>query len=64
MQVTRWFRHFSVYIGGENLTGRRQKTPIVHADAPWSAQFGPTLVWGPVSGAMGYAGIRINIGRM
>ena len=64
VQVTRWFRHFSVYIGGENLTGRRQKTPIVHAEAPWSAQFDPTLVWGPVSGAMGYAGIRINIGRM
>lgn len=20
-QVTRWFRHFSLYIGGENLTG-------------------------------------------
>jgi outer membrane receptor protein involved in Fe transport len=63
-QVTRWFRHFSVYTGGENLTGRRQKTPIIHAEDPWSAQFDPTLVWGPVSGAMGYIGIRINIGRI
>lgn len=62
-QVTRWFRHFSIYIGGENLTGKRQRNPIISADDPWSAQFDSTLVWGPVSGAMAYAGIRINLGR-
>lgn len=28
-QITRWFRHFSVYIGGENLTGFRQKQTII-----------------------------------
>ncbi len=64
VQITRWFRHFSVYIGGENLTGFRQKNPIVAADRPWSRQFEPTLIWGPVNGAMAYAGIRINIGRI
>lgn len=62
-QVTRWFRHFSIYIGGENLTGRRQSNPIINAANPWSEQFEPTLVWGPVTGAMAYAGIRINLGR-
>lgn len=62
-QVTRWFRHFSIYIGGENLTGKRQKNPIIRPDEPWSGLFDPTLVWGPVSGAMAYAGIRINLGR-
>lgn len=62
-QVTRWFRHFSIYIGGENLTGKRQRNPIIAADQPWSELFDPTLVWGPVTGAMAYAGIRINIGR-
>ena len=63
-QVTRWFRHFSVYIGGENLTGVRQKQTIINAADPWSEKFDPTMVWGPVHGAMVYAGIRINIGRL
>ena len=62
-QVTRWFRHFSVYVGGENLTGFRQKTPIIAADRPWSTDFEPTMVWGPVHGAMFYAGLRLNLGN-
>ena len=63
-QVTRWFRHFSIYIGGENLTAFRQKQTIINATDPWSDRFDPTMVWGPVHGAMFYAGIRVNIGRM
>ena len=62
-QVTRWFRHFSVYVGGENLTGFRQKHTIIGADNPWSDRFDPTMVWGPVHGAMFYAGIRLNFGK-
>lgn len=62
-QITRWFRHFSIYLGGENLTGYRQHNPIIAAQQPWSSEFEPTLVWGPVSGAMAYLGLRINIGR-
>lgn len=46
-QITRWFRHFSVYVGGENLTGFKQKTPIISADNPWSREFEPTMIWGP-----------------
>lgn len=60
-QVTRWFRHWSVYVGGENLTAFRQKNPIIGAADPWSQSFDPTMVWGPVHGAMVYAGVRINI---
>ena len=62
-QLTRWFRHFSVYVGGENLTGFRQKHPIIHAEQPWSSSFDPTMVWGPVHGAVGYIGIRMNFGK-
>lgn len=61
LQVTRWFRHFSVYVGGENLTNFKQKHPIVNADKPWSSEFEPTMVWGPVLGRMFYAGIRVTI---
>ena len=63
-QITRWFRHFSVYIGGENLTGFRQKQTVINAADPWSSSFDPTMVWGPVHGAMFYAGIRVNVGRL
>lgn len=63
-QVTRWFRHFSVYIGGENLTGFRQKQTIIDAENPWSKTFDPTMVWGPSHNAVGYLGIRVNIGRL
>ena len=59
-QVTRWFRHWSIYVGGENLTGFKQKTPIYGAGNPWGSDFEPTLVWGPVEGRMFYAGVRVH----
>ncbi len=63
VQLTRWFRHFSVYAGGENLTGFKQNNPIVHAQHPWSGHFDPTLVYGPVEGAMFYVGVRFHLER-
>ena len=60
-QVTRWFRHWSIYVGGENLTGFKQKTPIYGASNPWGNDFEPTLVWGPVEGRMFYAGVRVHL---
>ena len=59
-QITRWFRHWSIYVGGENLTGFKQKTPIYGAGNPWGKDFEPTLVWGPVEGRMFYAGVRAH----
>lgn len=61
LQVTREFRHLSVYVGGENLTNYRQPDPVINAANPWSSTFDPTLVWGPVHGIMAYAGIRMNL---
>ena len=63
-QITRWFRHFSIYVGVENLTGFKQKNPIINAENPWSPTFDTTLAWGPVQGAMGYLGIRVNFGKL
>lgn len=59
-QLTRNFRHWSVYIGGENLTGYRQKNPIIGASDPWGPDFDATLVHGPLHGALIYAGVRYN----
>ena len=64
VQATRWFRNFSIYIGGENLTNFRQKNPIISSADPWGPDFDSTLVWGPISGAMAYIGIRFNFGKL
>jgi outer membrane receptor protein involved in Fe transport len=63
-QVTRYFRHWSVYIGGENLTNFRQQNPVVGAADPWSNHFDATMVWGPIHGAKTYIGIRWNLPRI
>ena len=63
-QITREFRYFSLYIGGENLTGFKQKNPIVGASDPYNGIFDATMVWGPTEGAMGYVGFRLNIQKM
>lgn len=60
-QITRNFRHWSVYVGGENLTNYRQPNPIINAADPWSNTFNPTMIWGPVHGVMGYVGLRANL---
>ena len=61
LQITRTFRHFSLYLGGENLTNYRQPHPIINAANPWSDTFEPTMIWGPVHGIMLYGGARINL---
>ena len=63
-QATRWFRHFSVYAGAENITNYRQKNPIVGSSDPWGPDFDSTMVWGPIDGIMFYAGIRFNFGKL
>jgi len=63
-QVTRDFRHLSVYVGGENLTNRRQQHPIRGYTDPWGQDFDATLVWGPVHGPIFYLGLRYNLERI
>ena len=63
-QVTREFHHFSLYVGGENLTNYKIDDPIRHAHHPWSAAFDATQVWGPVTGAMAYVGVRFKLEKL
>ena len=49
------------YIGVENIGNYFQKDVIVAADQPFSPYFDASLVWGPVSGRMFYAGLRFKI---
>ena len=63
-QVTREFHRFSIYLGGENLTNYKIDNPILHPHHPWSAAFDATQVWGPVTGAMAYIGVRFKLEKL
>lgn len=60
-QVTRRFRGFDIFLGGENLTGYTQPVPVIDAATPFSETFDAASVWGPLMGAKVYAGFRITI---
>ena len=63
-QVTREFPHFSLYVGGENLTNYRIPEPIKGAHNPWSSSFDATQIWGPTEGAMFYIGVRFKLEKL
>ena len=60
-QVTRRFKGWDIYFGGENLTNYRQPDPIIGYDAPFGPDFDASCVWGPVSGIKIYAGFRFTL---
>jgi len=60
-QVTRKFKYYEVYLGGENLTNFTQKDPVTEAFAPYHTHFDTSMVWGPLVGATAYAGFRYAI---
>ena len=60
-QVTRKFKHFDVYVGGENLTNFRQTDPISEYWKPYHTHFDASMAWGPIVGITVYAGIRMTI---
>jgi outer membrane receptor for ferrienterochelin and colicins len=60
-QVTRYFRKWSIYLGGENLLNFKQKNPIIAAEDPFGENFDASLVWGPITGSKFYLGLRYAI---
>jgi hypothetical protein len=60
-QVTKKFRKFDVYLGGENLLGHTQDNPILAAGNPSSSAFDASLIYAPINGTMIYAGLRYKI---
>ncbi|MFT4758086.1 MAG: outer membrane receptor for ferrienterochelin and colicins [Paraglaciecola sp.] len=62
-QLTRKFDKWEIYIGGENLTNYTQKRPIIDADNPFGQDFNATQVYAPITGAMGYVGLRFEFGE-
>lgn len=62
-QITRHFKRWDVYVGGENLFNFKQKNPIISADNPYDPTFDATRVWASVMGTVVYAGFRYEIQR-
>ncbi|NWF89194.1 MAG: TonB-dependent receptor [Ignavibacteriaceae bacterium] len=61
-QITRTFTElFELYIGVENLFDFRQNNPIIDPANPNGQYFDASLIWGPVSGRMIYAGLRFKM---
>ena len=60
-QVTKKFKHVEIYVGVENFTNYKQHNPIIAAENPFGEYFDASMIWGPISGAMGYAGLRLTL---
>ena len=60
-QVSRRFKWFEIYAGGENLTDFRQEDPILAPEDPFGSNFDASIVWGPLLGRRFYAGIRYTL---
>ena len=58
-QVTKKFRRWELYVGGENLLNYKQKNPIIDAQNPFGDNFDATVVYAPITGIMGYIGVRV-----
>jgi len=59
-QLKRKFDNWEIYGGIENLTGYRQKNPILAWDNPFSSYFDSSIIWGPTNGRRFYVGFRFN----
>lgn len=60
-QVTKKFKNFDVYLGGENLLNYRQENPILGGDDPFGSNFDASIIWAPVMGRLIYTGLRLTI---
>jgi len=60
-QITKVFKHFEWYLGGENLLNYKQPNAILAANDPFGKHFDASLIWGPVNGRVIYSGIKYNL---
>ena len=60
-QITKKFKGFDIYLGGENLTNFTQSNPILDANNPKDKYFDSSIIWGPIIGRTIYLGIRLTL---
>ena len=54
-------KKWDVYMGAENMANQTQANAIIANDTPFNKQFDASLIWGPLRGAMVFAGFRVSI---
>ncbi|MFT6018372.1 MAG: outer membrane receptor for ferrienterochelin and colicins [Flavobacteriales bacterium] len=57
-QVTKKFKKWDIYMGGENLLNYTQKNPIISGDNWESDDFDASQVYAPIMGTRVYVGLR------
>ncbi len=62
-QITKNYRYWSFYVGGENLGSFVQQNAIVDPENPFGDEFDASMVWGPLYGRMFYAGVKYILKR-
>ena len=60
-QITKKFRKFDWYFGGENLSDFTQDNPIIGSENPNQSMFDASLIYAPINGRMFYTGFRFKI---
>lgn len=63
VQISKFFRTWSIYGGVENILNFTQEDRIIAYDNPWGEDFDASMIWGPVHGRKLYIGLRYNIPR-
>ena len=64
LQVSKFFRRWSIYAGCENIADYMQHHPIIGADKVWTQDFDSSKIWGPVHGRKMYLGFRFALERI
>jgi outer membrane receptor for ferrienterochelin and colicin len=60
-QVTKKFRLWELYVGSENILNYKQKKPIISAENPFGHYFDASVIYMPITGIMGYIGVRVTL---
>lgn len=60
-QISKKFKWFEVYVGGENLLDYTIPNPIIDPQNPFGNNFDATMIWGPINGRVIYGGFRYKI---
>lgn len=59
-QINKKWKHVELYIGAENFTNYKQKHAIIDSQHPFGDYFDASMIWGPITGVMVYAGLRLT----
>lgn len=60
-QITKRYKKWEIYVGGENLGNFRQSNPIIDPQNPFGENFDAGLVYAPIQGWMLYTGFRFTV---